>query len=404
MEQSARILVIDDELGMREGCRRALAPLGHQVEVAADGQEGLEKALAAPYDLVLLDVRMPKIGGLELLEKILAHDADAVCIIITGYASIDLAIQAIKRGAYNFLSKPFDTDTLILTVNQGLEKRRLSLEAKRVREVEAQAAELARAKAELERLDRMKSQFMLTVAHELRAPVTAIQGYLQIIADGYVSPEKQRPMLLRAAERSSELLALIDELLQLARIKGAAEVRLEDVDLAQVLERTASLLQVEAERRGVAFELNIEARPHLRANPDHMRQLWTNLISNAIKYTLAGGRVRVSLRAREGTIIGCVEDTGIGIGPDELPRIFDEFYRTESAKAVATRGTGLGLAIVKRIVETYGGAIHVDSQVGVGSTFTFTLPQQEAAKGTEGAGGTEGPSAAGVAPPAPPAP
>jgi len=410
MEQSARILVIDDELGMREGCRRALTPLGHYVEVAADGEEGLQKVLAAPFDLVLLDVRMPKIGGMELLEKILAHDPDAVCIIITGYASIDLAIQAIKRGAYNFLSKPFDTDTLILTVNQGLEKRRLSLEAKRVRQVEAQAAELARAKAELERLDRLKSEFMLTVAHELRAPVTAIQGYLQIIADGYVSTEKQRPMLLRAAERSSELLALIDELLQLARIKGAAEVKLQVVDLAEVLEQTAGLLRVEAERRGLAFEVSIAARPRLRANLDHMRQLWTNLISNAIKYTPNGGSVHVSLEVNEGAIIGCVRDTGIGIGPDELPRIFDEFYRTEAAKAVAARGTGLGLAIVKRIVETYGGTIRVDSQVGVGSTFTFTLPQGHPAAGAEGTrateatGGAEDPGAAGVAPPVPPVP
>jgi len=407
MEQSARILVIDDELGMREGCRRALTPLGHHVEVAADGEEGLQKALAAPYDLVLLDVRMPKIGGMEVLEKILAHDPDAVCIIITGYASIDLAIEAIKRGAYNFLSKPFDTDTLILAVNQGLEKRRLSMESRRLREVEAQAAELARAKAELERLDRMKSEFMLTVAHELRAPVTAIQGYLQIIADGYVSADKQRPMLLRAAERSSELLTLIDELLQLARIKGSAEVKMQEVDLAEVLEQTASLLRVEAERRGVNVELQIAARPRLRANHDHMRQLWTNLLSNAIKYTPAGGSVRASLEVREGTIVGSVQDTGIGIAPDEVPRIFDEFYRTEAAKAMAARGTGLGLAIVKRIVETYGGTIRVESQVGAGSTFTFALPQAQPATETEGTrgsggtGGTEGASDTAVAPPAP---
>ncbi|MGQ9684536.1 MAG: ATP-binding response regulator, partial [Anaerolineae bacterium] len=225
MEDGARILVIDDELGMREGCRRALAPLGHQVETAADGEEGLRKVTASQYDLVLLDVRMPKIGGLELLGKIQAHDPNTVCIIVTGYASIDLAIQAIKLGAYNFLSKPFDSDTLILAVNQALEKRRLSMEARRLRAVEKQAEELARAKAELERLDRLKSEFILMMAHELRAPVAAIQGYLQVILQGFASVEKQRPMLQRAHDRAGELLEFIDDLLQLARIKGAAGER-----------------------------------------------------------------------------------------------------------------------------------------------------------------------------------
>ncbi len=375
MEQTGRILVIDDELGMREGCRRALVPLGHQVDVAADGEEGLQRALTNPYDLFLIDVRMPQIGGLELLEKIRAHDPDAVCIIITGYASIDLAIQAIKQGAYNFLSKPFDADALILTVNQGLEKRYLTLEAKRLRELEIQTQELARAKAELERLDRLKSEFMLTVAHELRAPVAAIQGYLQIIVDGYVALEKQRPMLERAAQRAGELLQLVDELLQLARIKGAAtEARGEALDLGDILEQTAALLRVEAERRGITFKLAIHPCPKIVAHADHARQLCSNLISNAIKYTPDGGRVTVSLEPDGARLVGRVADTGIGIAPDELPHVFEEFYRTGAAKAMQARGTGLGLAIVKRILDAYGGTIEVTSAVGQGSTFTFTWP------------------------------
>ncbi|MDI7277442.1 MAG: hybrid sensor histidine kinase/response regulator, partial [Anaerolineae bacterium] len=375
MEQAARILVVDDELGIREGCRRALTPLGHQVDVAADGEEGLRLLQAGRYDLVLLDVRMPGIGGMELLGKIRAHDPDAVCIIITGYASIDLAIQAIKQGAYNFISKPFDTDALILAVNQGLERRRLTMEGRRLRALEVQAEELARAKAELEKLDRLKSEFMLTVAHELRAPVTAIQGYLQIIVDGYVSADKQRPMLQRACERATELLELIDELLQLARIKGApAEARYEELDMAEVLEKTASLLQVEAERHKIALTVDIRARPRLLANADHVRQLWSNLISNAIKYTLPGGKVTVTLGMDGDRAVGSVQDTGIGIGPEELPQLFREFFRTERAKALQVRGTGLGLAIVKRILDLYGGSIQVESAVDRGSTFTFSWP------------------------------
>ena len=377
MEQPAHILIVDDELGMREGCRRTLSPLGHAVDVAADGEEGLAKVLAGRYELVLLDVRMPKMDGIQLLARIQAHDPNTVCIIITGYASIDLAIQAIKLGAYDFISKPFDTDTLILKVNQGLEKRRLTLETRRLRAIEAQALELARAKEELEKLDRLKSEFMLTVAHELRAPVAAIQGYLRVIVDGYISLEKQRPMLERASERAAELLTLVDELLQLARVKSTvAEIRVAPVDPGEVLAETAALLQVEAEQHGIALELRQEPTPCVTANRDHLRQLWSNLISNAIKYTLPGGRVTVTLQATDAGdgIVGRVEDTGIGIAPAELPRLFSEFYRTEAAKALQVRGTGLGLAIVKRIVESYGGRIEVSSEVGKGSVFTFTLP------------------------------
>jgi signal transduction histidine kinase len=360
---------------MREGCRRTLNREGYQVDVAADGEEGLEKVRSVRYDLYLLDVRMPKISGLELLSKIRSYDLDAVCIIITGYASIDVAIQAIKLGAYSFISKPFDTDALLLTVNQGLEKRRLTLEAKRLHAIEAQAAELTRAKAELEKVDRLKSEFMLTVAHELRAPVAALQGYLQIIIDGYVTPDKQRPMLERASKRTVELLEMIDDLLQLARIKGApAPTRVEDVDLAQVLEATVGLLRGEAELHNIALETDIRARPHLLMNPDHARQIWTNLLSNGLKYTPPGGTVRVILETNGSMLIGRVEDTGIGIAPDDLSRIFQEFYRAENAKALQVRGTGLGLSIIKRIIETYGGTVGATSTVGKGSVFIFSMP------------------------------
>ena len=378
MDERARILVIDDELGMREGCRRALAPLGHHVDTAPDGEEGLRKFLAAQYDLVLLDVRMPKIGGLELLGKIQAHDPNTVCIIVTGYASIDLAIQAIKLGAYNFISKPFDSDTLTLAVNQGLEKRRLSLEARRLRAVERQAEELARAKAELERLDRLKSEFILMMAHELRAPVAAIQGYMQVILQGFASVEKQRPMLQRAHDRAGELLEFIDDLLQLARIKGAAgERRPETVDVGQVLSSAEALFLPEAAQRGITLSVTADACPPVQAIPEHVRLVWNNLISNAIKYTQPGGEVRVRLFQDGQSVVGRVEDTGIGMAPEEQKHLFREFYRSERAKALQTRGTGLGLAIVRRVLDTYGATIEVQSAVGKGSAFTFRWPLGE---------------------------
>jgi signal transduction histidine kinase len=378
MNTPARILVIDDEEGIRAGCRRALEPEGHIVETAATGKEGLRRFMEEPFDLVLVDVVMPDMRGIDLLKPMLEKDPDIVCVIITGYATVELAVQAIRAGAYDFLSKPFTADVLRMTVAQGLERRRLSLEAKRLQKIEEEARELTRAKEELERLDRFKTTFMLTVAHELRAPLNALQSFLLAILKGYIPPEEQKEVLQRAIQRSQELLALVDDLLKLAAAKSEKGLeKREPVSLADILEKVYPLFQAEAEAKGIACALEVHGRPMVRANPDQMAQVWSNLISNAVKYTPAGGRVRVILDVHDGWAVGTVEDTGIGIAAQDQERIFEEFYRTPQAKEIAPRGTGLGLPLVKQIVEGHGGNITVQSELGRGSRFSFQLPLEK---------------------------
>ncbi len=375
MEKEINILVVDDEAGIREGCRRALTPLGYNVEVAETGAAGLRKLRDGTFDLVLLDLMMPGMSGMEALGRIQEIDPQMVIIIITGYATVEAAVQTIKRGAYDFISKPFTSDDLILVVNQGLEHRRLVLETKRLQAIEEEARELARAKTELEKLDAMKSRFMLTVAHELRAPVAAIQGYLGLILDGYANEDAQE-MVESSYQRCGELLDMIDDLLLLARMKEkATEAKKTTVSMASVLEEVSGLLKGEAEGKGLAFKVQIAGRSEMLANKEHLKQLWTNLISNAIRYTPRGGSVVASLEEKDGQIVGTVSDTGIGIAADDMPRIFEEFYRTEAAKKMEAHGTGLGLPIVKEIIESYGGTIQTDSRLGEGTTFVFTLPQ-----------------------------
>ena len=373
--ETARILVIDDEQGIREGCRRVLQAEGYVVETAATGQEGLRRIAGEGFDLVLLDVMMPDVRGIDLLAPIAEKDPTTVCIIITGYATVELAVQAIKAGAYNFLSKPFTADVLLMTVRQGLERRRLSLEARRAQELEREAAELARAKEELERLDRFKTTFTLTVAHELRAPLTALQSFLIAILKGYIPPEEQKEILERAVQRAQELLDLVDDLLKLARAKSdQGSQKRQVLSLADPLEKVFALQKAQADEKGLACVLEVRARPQVEADPDQMTQLWTNLISNGIKYTPTGGRVTVALDQQDSWAVGSVADTGIGIAPEDQARIFEEFYRTPQAKALEARGTGLGLPLVKRIVEAHGGTITVESELGKGSRFTFRLP------------------------------
>jgi signal transduction histidine kinase len=319
LNEPPRILVIDDEEGIRAGCRRALEPEGYIVETAATGQEGLRRFREGNFDMVLIDVVLPDMRGVDLLAPILEKDPDVVCVVITGYATVELAVQAIRSGAYDFLSKPFTADVLRMTVAQGLERRRLTLEARRLQKIEEEARELARAKEELERLDRFKTTFMLTVAHELRAPLNALQSFLWAILKGYIPPEEQQEVLGRAVQRVQELLELVDDLLKLAAAKSEKGLeKREPVSLADVLEKVAPLFQKEAEAKGLAWAVEVGARPVVRADPDQMAQVWSNLISNAVKYTPAGGRVRVALEERDGWAIGTVEDTGIGIPPQDL--------------------------------------------------------------------------------------
>ena len=374
-EHPSRILVIDDELGLREGCRRALQRHGFEVDVAGTGEAGLDKVRESSFDLALLDIMMPDISGIDLLRMVHDHDPDIVCIIITGYATVELAVAAMKLGAYDFIAKPFSDDNLVLAVEKGLDKRHLEQEARRLQRVEEEARRLAQERSMLEELDRVKSAFMRKVAHELRAPIVAIESFMNSILEGYGSPEIQQLMQERAAQRAQELLALVDDLLNLSRIKDVKlKTAKQDVSLQQILDQVLRLHGPEAERKEIILQVDCQDCPSIRADPTHIKQLWTNLISNAIKYTPQKGSVSVRLWIDESTLVGQVADTGIGIAQEDLPRLFEEFYRTEQAKSFAQYGTGLGLSIVKEIVEEHGGGISVDSELGKGTRFTFRLP------------------------------
>ena len=377
MNTPTRILVVDDEVGIREGCRRVLVPQGFEVDVAENGPVGLRKLRESRYDVLLLDIMMPGMSGMEVLRQARQIDPDLICIIITGYATVELAVQAVREGAHDFIAKPFSADLLLQVVNRELERRALRKEAERVRALEEEARELARAKAELQKLEAVEGRFMLSLVHILRAPVAVLQNTIQLIRQGYIPPEEQPEMLERAETRAGELLATLDDLLLLAYLKeGIGLSRAETVSLAEVLEGVLATMRPRAERRGISLEVDVRGDSRVRANPDHLRALWSHLIDNAIRYTPSGGRVTVSLWTdpERNLAVGTVSDTGIGIPADEIPRIFEEFYRTEEGKRMQETGTGLGLPIVRQVVETYGGSIEVESEVGRGTTFRFTLP------------------------------
>lgn len=377
MNSKATILVVDDELGIRQGCRRALEPHGFEVETISSFKEALEKIGVRHYDLALIDVMMPDGRGVELLAPLLKNDREIVCVIITGYATVELAVEAIKRGAYGFIAKPFTADVLLMTVEQGLEKRRLSMEAKRVQEMELQAALLIRENEEMERLNQFKTQFMLTVAHELRSPVGGSQSLIRTLVKGLAGElnDRQRDILNRIEVRMELLMTLIDDLLALAETKAVEIERLaEDVALNPIMQRLIDRYTDDAKHKNI--DLNLEMPTDeliIQATEDGLEKIFGNLIGNAIKYTPEGGKVLVTVKETDSTVLVSISDTGIGIAEEDISKLGEEFFRARNAREEGIKGTGLGLSIVTQLVDHFAGTMDVRSKLGEGTTFTIKL-------------------------------
>lgn len=237
---------------------------------------------------------------------------------------------------------------------------------------------LEREVSRLKRIPKAELMPMLQLTHELRSPLAAIQNSLDMVMQGYAAndPALQDEMLSLARDRAAGMMARVNDFMRLGAVQHAEiERKVQPVQLLDIVWRLAPEMRVRAKWRAVNFHVDApESLPLVIGTYEDMEHLVSNLLNNAIKYTEPGGTVAVSLREKDDRVIGVVEDTGIGIAPEDLPRIFDEFYRSEHAKGMDAHGTGLGLAIAKRVANLYGGQIDVESQLGKGSKFSFSFP------------------------------
>jgi PAS domain S-box-containing protein len=231
--------------------------------------------------------------------------------------------------------------------------------------------------SEFRRLDQMRRRFISDASHEIRTPLTAIGGFAEAIADGTAATEEERThsaaLIVREVERLSRL---VNDLLDLSRIEsGAVKLNLEAVDVGELVRSAIEAFSSEIREHGLTVELDLPANlPRARADSDRAYQVMANLISNAVRFNRAQGRIAVSASMSDGSIRVEVRDTGTGIAPEELPHIWERFHRGDPSRARGEGGTGLGLAIVRSLVSAHGGAVSVASAVGEGSTFSFTLP------------------------------
>jgi signal transduction histidine kinase len=364
MKEQATIIIIDDEKAIRDSCCQVLIKDGYRAETAINGDIGLQKIRDVKPDLVLIDLKMPGMGGMELLEKIEDVDPNIVSVVITGYATIESAVEAIKRNAYDFVPKPFTPDQLRIVIKRGLERRRLAIKS----------ARLQREK------EMMKENFVTLVSHQLRSPLASVKQYLGVIRGGFAGEVegKQKDMIERASKYIDNLLQLINDWLDMSRIEACnLSKKFEPVDLILILSETLQLLIPLADARKITIELNLHDNlPMVQGDRESLKQAFMNLISNGINYNRERGTVTVSTREEINDLVVEISDTGIGISEDNLHFIFEEFFRVKSKETQGINGSGLGLPIVKRIIEAHNGSIRVASKVGKGTAFCITLPKK----------------------------
>ena len=363
------ILIVDDEAGARKTFSSILKAKGYDVDTAGTGMEAISKIKEKFFNIVFLDIRLPDISGLEVLKSISGINEDTVAVMVTAYASIDTSIKAINEAAYSYITKPVDMDRVMQVITRALEKQRLSMDNKRL------IRELKEANEKLKEMDRRKSDFVSNVSHEFKNPLSVINESLGIVTGGMagdINPEQKK--ILETGKRNIErLIRLVTDLLDLAKIEsGKVGMRRERFDIASLTDEIVNSYEGEISKKQLTLKRDIARDAgSIWADRDKISQVIINLLYNAIKYTPDGGGVGVKLEKAGDLVRFEISDTGPGIAKEDFAKIFDKFERVTTERH---EGTGLGLPIAKDIVELHKGNIFLESEIGKGSKFTFTLP------------------------------
>jgi two-component system, sensor histidine kinase and response regulator len=369
--RTLKILVVDDELGMRLGIKRALegytaalpdieGEVVFTVIAAESGEEGLERIQADRPDLLLLDQKLPGISGLDVLSKLGELEPDLLTVMITAYASLQTAVIATKKGAYDFLAKPFTPADLKAAVRKAARHLLVQREAKRLADEKHQ----------------VRFQFISVLAHELKSPLAAIQGYLYLMRDGSMGPDmaSYETAVLRSLVRIEDMRKLIGDLLDLTRIESGKKTRdFQEVDMIAVAEHAFETMAPAADDQGITMKIHGPEALWVMADQGEMEIVINNLVSNGVKYNQKNGRVDVTFCQEVGSLGIEVADTGIGMTKKETAKLFGEFVRIKNSKTRKIPGSGLGLSIVKKLARLYKGDVKVESVPDEGTKFIVNL-------------------------------
>jgi PAS domain S-box-containing protein len=483
-----KVLIVDDEKGLRIGAQRLLTGEGYEVTVAENGTEGIKFGTESEFDLAIIDLKMPDVDGLEVLQRIVEKFPSTVCFIATAFASYETAIEATRLGAHSYIPKPFSPEELLSNLKDGYQRRLVNLEAEKWRiEREERLLEVAFEKTrmntivnsitdgvlvvnidglavlynpaalrflelpriaveeyildklrpeilslfkkfveenlsehksysiqielkpnreffieatasavrhpgdnvagvvfvfkditELKKIEFVKSQFVSMVSHELKAPIAAVYGFLKLFNDESIklTPEQRNEYENRSMIRLDGLLKMVNDLLDISRMElKSVQREIKRVCVHEVIASILELFQIDINKKGIHVIFDKEESTQcVKADSEEITRLFTNLISNAIKYNRELGTITIKLSLSDDYLLTTIKDTGIGLKPEEKKKLFTEFFRAKNENTKNISGTGLGLSIVKRIVDSYSGKIEVESDYGEGTTFKVFLP------------------------------
>lgn len=383
--EDSRILIVDDDAALLQALPGAISlrMTNIQVDTSDSAFAALERIQAQDYDAIVSDIKMPGMDGLALLSQIQALRPDTPTLLITGHGEHELAVQALRGGAYDFIQKPIDRDYMIAALHRAIQTHQMRRKlAKQQRELEHYARSLEETvqerTRELVEANAAKDAFLSIASHELKTPLTSLKGFAQILhrrLEQQGSAEIANLLRMERAIRRMEVLvndllntSLLETDIFVLHCRPYNMVALCQHLLAEYESDTESKFQLDAPAEAIEVVVDVE----------RISQVLLNLLSNARKYSPAGTPIIVKLQRQGQFCRVSVRDSGVGIPAEQLPHLFERFYRVPGVKVQtgSSTGVGLGLYIAKKIIEKHGGRIEVESHPGEGSTFTVMLPLQ----------------------------
>ncbi|HEX9023596.1 MAG TPA: response regulator [Geobacteraceae bacterium] len=355
------VLIVDNEAIIRDLCRRALDE--YNLLEASDGEEALVIFAKGGVDVILTDVRMPKMGGIELLKRLKEIEPTVVVIVMTGFAEKEIILDALKADADDFITKPLNLLQLKSIIDKSLVKKALKEEL-----------------ANLKSLDRFKTNFLSIVSHKFRTPITSISLFLQNIAGGIYDPEDPtfRHNVNLVYEESRYLEQLVADLLNFSRVMDAGEgLKRELCHLDRIIPMIFTESPEVTAKPGIKVILELEQLPPLLLDREKIAFVIRQIIDNAYKFSGDVGCVAVSLKRAGNEYRIVVEDEGAGIARENLPKLFEKFYQVDSSRSGQVKGFGLGLYYAQEFVRLHGGGITIESEPEKGTKVYISLPVQE---------------------------
>ncbi|OGO26110.1 MAG: hypothetical protein A2136_04570 [Chloroflexi bacterium RBG_16_54_11] len=361
MDNQPKIIIIDDEDVVLDSCTLILEGGDYSVMTASNGTTGLSLVEEIQPDLVFIDLKMPGIQGIEVLERITQLNPTIVSIVITGYATVTSAVEAMKKGAYDFLPKPFTPDEFRLITKRGLERRKLMLETIALRKEK----------------EMLRENFAAIVSHELKSPLGAIQQNLYAMSAELtgILAESQMAKFERMKSRIDDLLKLINSWLRVYSVDiSKIKDNLSPVLVSAVISKAIESVEPHATRKDISIVKTIENdQMSLAGDEVSVVEALVNIIGNAVKYSYPKSRVLVSAKEIDELIEISISDNGVGIQGEDLPYVFTDFFRGKKDRSCED-SHGIGLTISKRIIEAHNGTISVASVPSKGTTFIIRIP------------------------------